>query len=133
MAAGVTAIVSDTGWFSELPGDAVVKLDAGGHADALLGAFLKRLIEDRDLCRRIGANARAYMLAEHDIERSAHDYLTFINEIVAARPRRQLLDGLSVEMSALGVSFERDKEFALGVAAEVAALAPAKDFSNRSD
>lgn len=127
MAAGVTAIVSDTGWFSELPGDAVVKLDAGDHADALLEAFLKRLIEDRDLCQRIGENARAYVLAEHDIERSARDYLAFINETISARPRRRLMEGLSTEMSELGVSFERDKDFALGVAAEVAALAPAKD------
>ncbi|PYT03080.1 MAG: glycosyl transferase family 1, partial [Acidobacteria bacterium] len=35
MAAGVAAIVSDVGWFGELPDDAVVKVDADEHADEL--------------------------------------------------------------------------------------------------
>ena len=132
LAAGVTAIVSDEGWFGELPDDAVVKVDASDQSDELLRAFLERLIKDRDLREQIGANARAYMSAKHDIERSADGYLSFIREIVAARPRRRLLSGLSAELSALGVSFERDQEFIREVAVEVAALAPAEMFPDKS-
>jgi glycosyltransferase involved in cell wall biosynthesis/SAM-dependent methyltransferase len=132
MAAGVAAIVSDEGWFGELPDDAVVKVDRSDYSDELLSAFLERLIKDHELREQIGANARAHILATHDIERSAEGYLSFIREIVAARPRRRLLSGLSAELSALGVSVERDQEFMREVAVEVAALAPAEMFAAQS-
>jgi 2-polyprenyl-3-methyl-5-hydroxy-6-metoxy-1,4-benzoquinol methylase/glycosyltransferase involved in cell wall biosynthesis len=133
MAAGVTAIVSDEGWFGELPNDAVVKVGAGDNSDELLRAFLDRLIKDGDLREQIGANARAYILAKHDIEHSAEGYLSFIEEIVAARPRRRLMTGLAAELSALGVTFERDQEFMREVAVEVAALAPASGEKTNGD
>src|SRR3954468_19089949 len=75
MAAGVAAIVSDVGAFSEFPNDAVVKVDHDENADALLEAYLRKLIEERPLRERIGANARAYVLAEHHINNSARKYL----------------------------------------------------------
>jgi 2-polyprenyl-3-methyl-5-hydroxy-6-metoxy-1,4-benzoquinol methylase/glycosyltransferase involved in cell wall biosynthesis len=131
MAAGVTAIVSDEGWFGELPDDAVVKVEASEYSDELLHAFLKRLITDRNLREQIGANARAYTSAKHSIEQSAAGYLSFITEIVAARQRRRLLSGVSAELSALGVSFERDPDFMREVAVEVAALAPPEIFRNQ--
>ena len=57
MAAGVPAIVFNVGAFAELPDDAVVKIDLDENADALLEAYLRRLIEDADLRQRIGASA----------------------------------------------------------------------------
>lgn len=124
MAAGVCAVVSAVGWFGELPDDCVVKVEPGEHADALLRAYLARLIEDGQLRARLGANARRYVVAEHDIRRSAEGYLDFIREVVAARPRRRLLAGLSDELSGLGVEPDLDDALVRGVAAEFAALAP---------
>ncbi|MDT5295464.1 MAG: hypothetical protein QOJ76_2344 [Acidobacteriota bacterium] len=129
MAAGICAVVSNVGWFGELPDGAVVKIDAGAHADPLLRAYLERLIEDAALRRRLGANARRHVLAEHDIERSAEGYLSFIREVVAARPRRRLLAGLSTELSLLGVEPDRDEHLVRGVASEFAALAPESLFA----
>jgi glycosyltransferase involved in cell wall biosynthesis/2-polyprenyl-3-methyl-5-hydroxy-6-metoxy-1,4-benzoquinol methylase len=129
MAAGVAAIVSRVGWFGELPDDAVVKVEPGEHADAMLCAYLERLVEDADLRTRLGANARRYVVASHDIRRSAADYLDFIREVVAARPRRRLLAGLSTELSLLGVEPDRDEGLMRGVASEFAALAPARLFA----
>jgi glycosyltransferase involved in cell wall biosynthesis len=85
MAAGVPAIVSDVGAFSELPNDSVIKVDHNEHTDALLEAYLRKLIEDPTLRRRIGANARAYVLAEHRIENSAAAYLNFIRHVIDRR------------------------------------------------
>lgn len=124
MAAGVCAVVSAVGWFGELPDDCVVKIEPGEHADELLRAYLARLIEDEGLRARLGANAREYVVAEHDIRKSAEGYLEFIREVVAARPRRKLLAGLSAELSALGVEPDLDDALVRGVAAEFAALAP---------
>jgi glycosyltransferase involved in cell wall biosynthesis/SAM-dependent methyltransferase len=124
MAAGVCAVVSAVGWFGELPDDCVVKVEPGEHADELLRAYLARLIEDAQLRARLGANARRHVVAEHDIRRSAEGYLEFVREVVAARPRRRLLEGLSAELSALGVEPDLDDALVRGVAAEFAALAP---------
>ena len=85
MAAGVPAIVSDVGAFSELPNDSVIKVDHNEHTDALLEAYLRKLIDDPTLRKRIGANARAYVLAEHRIENSAAAYLNFIREVIDRR------------------------------------------------
>ncbi|HYP54656.1 MAG TPA: methyltransferase domain-containing protein, partial [Pyrinomonadaceae bacterium] len=128
MAAGVAAVVSNVGWFSELPDAAVVKVDMDECADALLGAYLKRLIEDAPLRARLGENARRHVLAEHDIERSAEGYINFVSEIVAARARRSFVAGVSAELALLGARPGADDALLAGVAAEVAALAPAHLF-----
>ncbi|MDT5269444.1 MAG: hypothetical protein QOH49_1630 [Acidobacteriota bacterium] len=132
MAGGVCAVVSAVGWFGELPDDCVVKVEPGEHADELLRAYLARLIEDEQLRARLGANARRYVVAEHDIRRSAEGYLEFIREVVVARPRRRLLAGLSTELSALGVEPDLDDALVRGVAAEFAALAPESLFAPAS-
>jgi 2-polyprenyl-3-methyl-5-hydroxy-6-metoxy-1,4-benzoquinol methylase/glycosyltransferase involved in cell wall biosynthesis len=129
MAAGVCAVVSTVGWFGELPDDSVVKVEPGAHADELLRAYLERLIEDAPLRARLGANARRYVLAEHDIRRSADGYLDFIGEVVAARPRKNMLAGLSKELAHLGVEPGRDEALVRSVASEFAALAPESLFA----
>src|ERR1044072_2507857 len=53
MAAGVAAIVSDAGWFGELPNNAVVKLDMTRNTDELLQAYLEALIGNQELRREI--------------------------------------------------------------------------------
>lgn len=127
MAAGISAIISNVGGFAELPDDAVVKIDHDEYADALLEAYLQRLIEDSGLRDRIGANARAYMVAEHRIEASAAQYLQFIREVIAGRPRRQLVNQIADQMAEL--DFGASDHAVLGsIAGEVALLAPAAAF-----
>ena len=123
MSAGVPAIVYNVGAFSELPNDAVIKIDHDAHADALLSAYLRRLIEDSNLRAQIGENASRYMLAEHNLEQGAAAYLSFIREVVARRPRHQFLNSIGVEIALLGVS-DIQNPMLLKVAREVAVLAP---------
>jgi 2-polyprenyl-3-methyl-5-hydroxy-6-metoxy-1,4-benzoquinol methylase/glycosyltransferase involved in cell wall biosynthesis len=127
MAAGVCAVAADVGWYSELPGDCVVKIPLGPHTDALLAAYLERLIEDANLRRRIGENARRHALAAHAPERAAADYLAFINQVIARRPRRKLVASVSTELAALGLG-ARDEDFMRAVAVDLDALAPAHIF-----
>ncbi len=130
MAAGVPAIIFNVGAFSELPNDVVVKIDHDEYADALLEAYLRRLIEDASLRERIGRNARQYILARHDIEQGAASYLAFIREVIALRPRRQFLRNVADEMSLLGVR-ANDDSLLRGVAREVAMLVPGVEFTNK--
>lgn len=124
MAAGVASVVSNVGWYAELPDDSVVKIDLDGHADAMLEAYLSRLVEDAALRRRIGANARRHVLAEHDLERGADAYVAFIRETIAGRSRRRFVGGVSAEIGRLG-AHSSDEKFIRSVASEVALLAPA--------
>ncbi len=130
MAAGVPAIVYDVGAFSELPNDAVIKIDHDAYADALLGAYLRRLIEDSGLRARIGANASRYMLAEHTLEKGAAAYLAFIHKVVSRRTRHEFLNRIGDEIALLGL---RDNQAGLlqKVAGEVAVLAPQAPPPNR--
>jgi 2-polyprenyl-3-methyl-5-hydroxy-6-metoxy-1,4-benzoquinol methylase/glycosyltransferase involved in cell wall biosynthesis len=130
MAAGVPAIVFNVAAFSELPGNAVVKIEPDQQADALLQAYLRRLIEDPTLRKRIGENARAYILQNHDIENAANSYLDFIRQVIARRPRRQFLNNVADELSQLGIR-AKDEPLLRAVAAEARALAPS-EFTLRS-
>jgi glycosyltransferase involved in cell wall biosynthesis/SAM-dependent methyltransferase len=122
MAAGVPSIVFNVGAFAELPDDAIVKIDQDENADALLGAYLRRLIEDAGLRQQIGANARRYIFENHEIKAGAANYLAFIREVIARRPRKQFLNSIASEVSALGIRAQ-DDSFLRGVATEVALLA----------
>ena len=125
MAAGVCSIVSDLGWYGELPGDSVVKIPLDGDTDAFFVAYLKRLIEDEPLRRRIGEKARAHAVAEHDVKERAADYLSFLHEVIDNRPRRKLLAEVSQEMAGLGVK-SSDDQFLRSVATEIAKVLPLK-------
>ena len=127
MTAGVAPVVSNVGWYAELPDGAVVKIDLDECADELLLAYLRRLIEDEPLRTRIGENAQRYALAAHDPRKSAADYLDFLREVVAARPRRALVASVGTEVARLGIGAEEEVVLQ-SIAAEVAVLAPAGSF-----
>jgi len=127
MAAGVPPVVSNVGWFAELPDDAAIKIDAGENADALLRAYLVKLMEDSGLRQRIGANARRYVREEHAIEKSAKEYLDFIRETVAQRERRRFVRRVSSEIALCGIN-PTNENFLRGVATEIAWLTPTDLF-----
>jgi 2-polyprenyl-3-methyl-5-hydroxy-6-metoxy-1,4-benzoquinol methylase/glycosyltransferase involved in cell wall biosynthesis len=104
MAAGVASILADVGWYSELPDDSVIKIPLDQHSDALLAAFLRRLLADKDFRARIGSNARRYMLAEHSMEHAAEGYFELIEQVITSRPKRTLVSAVSSELSVLGVT-----------------------------
>ncbi|HSE21923.1 MAG TPA: methyltransferase domain-containing protein [Pyrinomonadaceae bacterium] len=104
MAAGVAVIVSNVGSFTELPNDAVVKIEQDHLSDRLLRAYLRKLMDDPDLRKRIGANARNYIIAEHDVREKARYYADFIKEIVKGRARRKFVSSIAADMKLLGIS-----------------------------
>ncbi|MCA1615622.1 MAG: glycosyltransferase family 4 protein [Acidobacteria bacterium] len=127
MAAGVPVVISNVGWFAELPDDAAVKVEPGETDDASLRASLSRLIDDAALRRRIGANARRHVLDQHSIEKSAAAYAAFIRETVARRARRRLIRRVSSEFATFGLK-TTDERLLRGVAAEITRIAPS-DFT----
>jgi len=132
MAAAVPAIVANAGWFGELPGDAVVKVDMHHKTDELLRAYLEALIVDRELRQGIGANARRHVLAHNHIRRSAENYLAFISRIVEGSVNDDVVDTLASEFQAIGLNPTEDNGAVSEIVAAVGSLvtAPPANGSN---
>jgi 2-polyprenyl-3-methyl-5-hydroxy-6-metoxy-1,4-benzoquinol methylase/glycosyltransferase involved in cell wall biosynthesis len=121
MAAGVCSIVSESAWYAELPNDAVVKIPPDSLCDRMLQAYLERLISDGPLRKRLGENARRYALDEFSAVHRAVDYLTFIREVINRRPRRELIESVSRELTLLDAR-PSDESLLHGIAADVGEL-----------
>ncbi len=81
LAAGRPVIVSDHGWYAELPDDTCVKVPPN-DGDALLAA-MRQLASDPGLREAIGTRAAAYAREEHAPARAAERYVAFIEEVLA--------------------------------------------------
>jgi glycosyltransferase involved in cell wall biosynthesis len=127
LAAGVPTLVSNIGWFSELPDTSVIKIDPGQESDLLVSAYLKELIENAELRQRIGDNARRFMLANHTVEQTAGAYIEFIRYVVSLRTRRHFIDSISVELANLSGA-EPDELMLDGVARAISELVPRGSF-----
>src|SRR5437762_5013238 len=86
MGLGVPAVVSDIGWFSEIPSECVVKIKPDNNFSGLQSA-LGDLIRDERLRRQMGDRARDFILTEHNIWRAAERYLDFTRQVIDRRKR----------------------------------------------
>jgi glycosyltransferase involved in cell wall biosynthesis len=113
LALGKPLVVSDAGWFAELPDAVALKVPPGGEDEiAALTAALEELA-DPGLAAEMGAAARAYVEAEHELGRVAERYAEALEEaagdaIVRERVLRELAEaaaevGIEPEPLALGL------------------------------
>ena len=80
LAAGRPLVVSDVGWFSELPDAVAAKVPVGSREVETLAAFLDALASDPELRSRMGRAAAAYARKEHSLDRVADLYVTALEE-----------------------------------------------------
>ena len=77
---GKPLVVSDLGWFAELPDDVALKVPVGGDAEiAGIVAALEQLA-DPATAARMGAAARAYVEREHALPKVAEQYAAALEE-----------------------------------------------------
>jgi glycosyltransferase involved in cell wall biosynthesis len=81
MAGGVPAIVTDAGWYQELPEGTCLKLPPEAD-EAALAAALQTLADDVNRRQQIGAAAREYIAQTHRWEDAANAYLAFIRDVL---------------------------------------------------
>src|SRR5437870_5748374 len=94
---GKPLVVSDVGWFSELPDEVALKVPIGGDAEVEALAYALALLAEPGVSERMGEAARAYVRAEHDLERVAGQYAAALEEaagdtIVRERVLREVAD-----------------------------------------
>jgi glycosyltransferase involved in cell wall biosynthesis len=78
---GKPMVVSDVGWFSELPDDVALKVPVDEVEVDVLAAALRVAA---DYGATLGANARAYVQREHALDRSADGYVTALESAGSA-------------------------------------------------
>ncbi len=69
---GKALVVSDVGWFAELPDDVVLKVPVDEFEVPMLEAAMVFAVEHKE---RLGATARAYVERQHALSRVADAYV----------------------------------------------------------
>jgi glycosyltransferase involved in cell wall biosynthesis len=80
LSAGRPLVVSDVGWFSELPDAVAVKVAPDEHEVQRLSEELERLAKDETARRAMGEAGRALAAGEHDVARVADLYAAALEE-----------------------------------------------------
>jgi glycosyltransferase involved in cell wall biosynthesis len=75
LALGKPLVVSDTGWFAELPDDVALKVPVDDEEAATLHAALELLASRADVRASMGEAARSLAAGEHDLDRVADRYV----------------------------------------------------------
>jgi glycosyltransferase involved in cell wall biosynthesis len=81
MSAGLPTIVTETGAFSDLPDDAVLKVPPNAFEGEVLVAYLRALATDPAFRAEVGANARALVARDHTMRRAAEGFLDVLSEV----------------------------------------------------
>lgn len=80
MAAGKPCLVSDIGWFSELPDDTVIKIKVDAEEIGSIRQALQALMDDSRYRKRLAAKARRYARTAFDGGRIARQIVQFAKD-----------------------------------------------------
>ncbi|MDI6720679.1 MAG: glycosyltransferase family 4 protein [Methanomicrobiales archaeon] len=82
MAAKKPVIVSDVGWFSEIPDDCCLKVAVDSYEEDLLLAYMQTLAANARMRETIGENALRWVEREHNPDRIAKEFYRYIKSVV---------------------------------------------------
>lgn len=116
MAAGKPVIVSNVGWFSEIPDSCCLKVDVDSYEEKTLLECMKALAGDEQLRKTIGRNAQRYVIKEHDPDKISNEYYKFINNILNCK--ELIVHDVSEKLIDLGIE-ETDDEIIRSVCRQV--------------
>ena len=81
-------VVSDVGWFSELPDEVALKIPVDSLEIATLTTALELLASSERARAEMSASARAYVRSEHALDRVAHAYAAALEEVAVGETVR---------------------------------------------
>jgi glycosyltransferase involved in cell wall biosynthesis len=98
---GRPLIVSDVGWFSELPDDVALKVPVDDREVEMLGAALDLLATRPDVREAMGRAAASLAERVHDVQRVAERYVAAFEQAAGGRP---VADAVLAEVSEAAAS-----------------------------
>jgi len=104
---GKPTVVTNDGFYSELPGDCVIKVDPNHEVSDLVAA-LRRLVQEPDFRRTLGEKALAYAREYFNVRKYSREFIVFLKEVDGAGPGLRLIDRVSREMAAMQISPQLD-------------------------
>ena len=105
LSVGKPLVVSDVGWFAELPTDVAFKVPVDEHEVPMLARALDALLGDRAVRETMSSRARAYAEAEHGLERVAELYVRAVEEAAGgARVRDAVVAEVAGAAAAAGIA-----------------------------
>lgn len=116
---GKPVIVTDTGFYSELPDDCVLKVRPTHELQDLI-RHLNRSVADRNAAQAMGNRARRFAEQAFRPEEYARRLLDLADELKAYDPALRLADMLGAELRAIGVT--PDMEIVATAAREAAGI-----------
>ena len=104
---GKPLVVSDVGWFSELPDSVALKVPPDDDEVATLTAALELLAARPDVRETMGANAAELARREHDVDRVAELYVAALETAAGGRAAEDaVLREVSEAAADVGISAE---------------------------
>lgn len=82
MAANKPVIISDVGWFSEIPDGCCLKVPVDSYEEDLLLAYMQVLTTNAGMREVIGENAQRWVEREHSPEKIAEEFYRYIRSVV---------------------------------------------------
>ena len=105
MSLGKPIIVSDNGFYSEIPDDCVFKVSTE-HEEEELNATLSLISENYDLIKQKGRNAKKLVELQFSQEQYAKAFMSFAEQIIYGKPLEALINKLSFVMNQVGITQE---------------------------
>jgi glycosyltransferase involved in cell wall biosynthesis len=104
---GRPLVVSDLGWFAELPDDVAVKVPVDEHEVETLASALRLLLDNADVRGALGSAARRHAEREHDLGRVAEAYAAACEEAAGGGAVREAVVGeVAQAAEAVGIDAE---------------------------
>jgi glycosyltransferase involved in cell wall biosynthesis len=114
---GKPLVVSDVGWFAELPDEVALKVAVDAQEAETLAAALELLASNDEARAAMGKAAREYVAREHDLDRVADAYTAALEEAAGGEVvRDEVLGEVAAAAADVGIGTESEE------AAEIARL-----------
>ncbi len=109
MAASKPVIVSNTGWFKELPDEAVIKVNIDKNEQKTILEAVERLANDTKFKKSISICAKKYVAKQHNPEIIAEEFSEFLNQ-VQNKEQMEYLKDISLKLKDICVE-ESDQAY----------------------
>jgi glycosyltransferase involved in cell wall biosynthesis len=112
---GKPLVVSEVGWFAELPDEVALKVPVDEHETDTIAAALELLATEEDVRAAMGAAARRMAQTEHDVELVAEAYAAAVEGTAGgAQVRDAVLREVATAASEVGIRRDHAEAVELG-------------------